>query len=131
VRKLIVDYSLCNGCGRCEIVCSKAFFKEENREKSAIRIFSNQYGGYHGQYRLAVCDQCGVCAKMCTPMALYVDDNGVWKIDKNKCVGCLICIGECDRGLIYYHDDLPTPFKCIACGLCVRACPTGALRLSE
>jgi len=53
------------------------------------------------------------------------------RLDKKSCVGCLICVGECARGLMRYHDELPVPFKCVACGLCVKACPVGALKIVE
>jgi ferredoxin len=46
-------------------------------------------------------------------------------------VGCLICVAECHRGFMHYHDDEPVPFKCVACGLCAKQCPSGALALSE
>ena len=126
MKKIITDSAKCTGCGICENVCSKAWNKEENRLKSAIQVTVGDSGGYS----IAVCDQCGVCRGMCSVMALMTDDNGVVRLDKKACVGCLICVGECLRNYMFYNDDLPTPFKCIACGLCVKSCPTGAIELS-
>ena len=108
-------------------MCSKALYKEENKEKSAIRISVDDQGGY----TITVCDQCGVCMDMCSIMALKKVNTGVVHLDKKMCVGCLICVGECSRDYMRYHDDLPTPFKCIACGLCARQCPGGALAIVE
>ena len=127
MKKLVADASLCNGCGTCEKVCSKAYYREEDREKSAIRVTANDQGGFV----IAVCDQCGVCKDMCAIMALKQAKNGAVLLDKKTCVGCLICVGECERGYMRYHDELPTPFKCVACGLCAKQCPTGALSLVE
>lgn len=127
MKKLAVDHSLCTGCGACELACSKAWFKAEDPRKSAIRIRKVQSGGYF----IAVCDQCGVCMDMCSPMAISRDNKGVVRIDKKKCVGCLICAGECVRDYMGYHEDELTPFKCIACGICVKACPSGALSIVE
>ena len=125
MKKLIANDSLCIGCGECEKACAKAYYKVEDREKSAIRITNILGGGCH----VMVCDQCGDCMEMCSPMALRCDKNGVVRLSKKDCVGCLICAGECLRDYMHYHEDLLTPFKCIACGICVKACLNGALSI--
>jgi Fe-S-cluster-containing hydrogenase component 2 len=127
LKKLMAKSSKCTGCGNCEIVCSKAWNKAEDKEKSAIRISADDQDGY----TIAVCDQCGECMDMCSVIALTNDKYGVVRLDKKTCVGCLICVSECLRDFMFYHDDLPTPFKCIACGLCVKECPSGALSIIE
>ena len=126
MKKLIADAAKCTGCGTCEDVCSKAYFKTADREKSAIYILKD--GGKH---KIEVCDQCGDCTKMCSSRAVTQGENGVVRITKNACVGCLICVAECLRGFMRYHDDEPVPFKCVACGLCVKQCPEGALALAD
>jgi Fe-S-cluster-containing hydrogenase component 2 len=125
LKKLVADASLCIGCGACEKACAKAYYKVEDREKSAIRVTAQEGGGFS----IAVCDQCGVCRDMCSIMALKQMDNGVVRLDKKTCVGCLICVGECLRDYMFYHDELPTPFKCVACGICAKACESGALSI--
>ena len=108
-------------------MCSRAWHKAEDKEKSAIRVSAGDKGGY----AIAVCDQCGACMNMCSRLALKQAANGVVRLDKKSCVGCLICVGECARGFMRYHDGLPVPFKCVACGLCAKQCPGGALRIVE
>jgi len=127
MKKLLTESGKCTGCGVCELVCSKAWYKTEDRDKSAIRINANDEGGY----TISVCDQCGICKEMCSVMALKAAGDGVVRLDKKICVGCLICVGECLRGYMRYHDDLPTPFKCVACGLCAKQCPSGALAIDN
>jgi len=127
MKRLVADPTKCKGCGTCEETCSKAFFKKKCKEKSAIRVTANEQGGY----TIAVCDQCGDCMGMCSAMALSRMPNGMVRLDKRSCVGCLVCVGECLRDFMFYHDDLPVPFKCNACGLCVKHCPEGVLSIAN
>ena len=127
MKKLITDPVKCTGCGVCEKVCSGTYHKSEDREKSAIRVNTAD----DGSYSIAVCDQCGECRGMCSTISLTTADNGVVRLDKKTCVGCLICVGECLRDYMFYHDDLPVPFKCVACGLCAKQCPSGALAVHD
>jgi Fe-S-cluster-containing hydrogenase component 2 len=126
LKKLIADPAKCTGCGTCEEVCSKTYFKSPDKLKSAIRVFKD-----NNTYRIEVCDQCGDCMAMCSTVALKKADNGVIRLSGGKCTGCLICVAECQKGFMRYHDDEPVPFKCVACGLCAKQCPSGALALGE
>ena len=123
MKRLVADPSKCTGCGTCEEVCSAAWYKVKDKKKSAIRITDDGQGGHI----ISVCDQCGACKEMCSIMALNIAKDGVVRLNKKTCVGCLICVGECLRDYMRYNDDLPTPFKCIACGLCAKQCPGGAI----
>ena len=117
----------CKGVRACMIACSKYLFKEENPEKSAIRV----EGAARGPFTIHVCNQCGDCIAVCPTEALFRDKAGVVRIDRDKCVGCLSCVGFCPFGVMYVHPDYTEPFKCVACGSCVKACPNGALALEK
>ena len=110
MKLLTIRQEICTGCRECEVACSTAFFKTDNREYSAIRILNND-----NTFIATMCNQCGECINMC--------------IDKKKCVGCLGCVGYCSHLAMFYTDDLLEPFKCIACGICVKACPENALEI--
>ena len=153
MKVLIFKPELCDGCRECEKVCSQAWFKEENAEKSAIRIseaaycasrrlsgeaaycasrrLSGEIADQPGHYQAVVCDQCGECIDVCPTIALVRDKQGIVRIKKPLCVGCLSCVGFCPTEAMCMHADDIVPFKCIACGKCVKVCSTGALALEE
>lgn len=116
--------SLCTGCRECEKACSKLWFKEEDREKSCIRIEKDPN-------KITVCNQCGECISICPVEALSRDKNGVVRIDKKKCVGCFMCVGFCSACAMFMNDKYIEPFKCTACGQCAKVCSTKAIYLSD
>ena len=124
MKILVHKQELCTGCRACEVACSTAYFKTPDRNKSAIRIINND-NSFHARK----CTQCGEYIDMCTAHAIYRDKNGVVRIDKKLCVGCLGCVGYCSELVMFYDDNLTEPFKCIACNICVKACPENALEV--
>ena len=122
MKLLAKNESLCTGCGECEQVCSNTYFKETNKEKSAIQI---------NDQKITVCTQCGECIEVCSVGAISRDKKGVVRINKKLCVGCFMCVGFCPEQAMMMHGDLLEPFKCIACGKCAKICPTQAIYISE
>ena len=125
MKYLEKDNSLCIECGACEEACSKTYFKEENAEKSRIKI------SVGNDEKINVCNQCGQCIDVCDTYALKRNKLGVVQVIKNNCVNCYMCVGYCPTHSMMQHDHSPEPFKCIACGICVKVCPTGAIYITE
>ncbi|HSH35252.1 4Fe-4S binding protein [Schnuerera sp.] len=123
MKYLVKNPELCIECKACEEACSKVFFKENNGEKSRIRI--------GGDKKITACTQCGECIDICPVEALYRDEKGIIRLDKEKCVGCLMCVGFCPEFAMFEHEDYIEPFNCIACGICVKSCPTGAIYIEK
>ncbi len=127
MKRLVKDENLCIGCGKCEEVCSNAFFRESNAAKSCVRVQEIE----ENKHKLTICNQCGKCIEVCPVQALTRDSKGIIRLNKKDCVGCFMCVGFCPDNAMMQHDDYIEPFKCIACGLCVKSCPTGALKIVE
>lgn len=118
---------LCIKCRACESTCSKTWFKEDNAQKSCIRISEDE----KGNAVITCCTQCGECIDICPIQAITRDKNGVVRINKKICVGCFMCVGYCPELAMFMHEDYLEPFKCVACGQCVKNCPTGAIYIEE
>jgi Fe-S-cluster-containing dehydrogenase component len=129
MRVLVHDPARCTGCGACEAACAEKWFKERDRDKSAIQIV--EAPGSAQRYRAIICTQCGDCIDVCPSLAISRAKSGVVVIHKALCVRCLACVGFCDIWAMRAHDDVDTPFKCVACGACVEACPEDALHIEQ
>ena len=90
----------------------------------------------------------GSCVKVCKYDAISIVD-GVAKVDKEKCAGCMACVKACPRHTIFpmEYDDLVTiPCRshakgavtvrgctqgCIGCGICAKVCPEKAISIVD
>ncbi|MCF7858161.1 MAG: 4Fe-4S binding protein [Candidatus Cloacimonetes bacterium] len=126
MKVLVWDKEKCIGCRTCEKVCSQTWFKEENRDKSRIKITETENG-----FESNFCNQCGECILVCPVEALTRNAKGIVRLNDKTCVGCLSCVGFCPSQSMFIAKTEPKPFKCISCGVCVKNCPSGALALQE
>ncbi len=86
------------------------------------------------------CTACGKCIKACPKNLIgFVPVKNVKKVacssqDKGKdvrfacrtgCIGCMICIKQCEAGAIVVENDLACidHSKCTGCGRCAESCP--------
>ena len=91
----------------------------------------------------------GSCVKVCNFNAIHINENGIAVVNKEKCVGCGVCVLACPKDVItivpydqeVYVDcnsrDKGKAVKqncevgCIACTLCVKACPFDAIHMED
>lgn len=87
----------------------------------------------------------GSCVAACRLHALSINEKGVAEVDRDKCVGCGLCVKACPRNLIRLEAPEGTiqplcsnaqkaadagkscPSSCIGCRLCEKNCPCGAI----
>lgn len=126
--RIQVTESLCTGCRLCQLACSLNQFSENNPKKSAIAIRSNLL--IDGHYRIAICDQCGICAEVCPAGAVRAVE-GAYVVEPAECVWCNVCLEECPQDAVFVAPGEQAPVKCTSCGDCVEICPTRALAMVE
>lgn len=141
MKRIYVNEKWCLGCHLCEYNCAFAATGESNmslalKDKTIypkIRVEDN------GKIMYAVsCRHCEdpICVHSCISGALSKED-GVVKIDKNKCIGCLTCVLVCPYGAIVQNEEHAVR-KCELCTdnvcgepACVKGCPNNAICFEE
>ena len=126
--KLKAFHENCSGCGTCRLACAIENFQEVNPSKSLLRIEGRFPAP--GDYRIHLCDQCGVCADNCPEDAIQLE-NGVFIVDQDACTGCMICVDVCPHDVMFEQKHSAVPVKCTLCGECALTCPRDAIVLVE
>ncbi|MGD2098297.1 MAG: 4Fe-4S binding protein [Desulfobacterales bacterium] len=126
--ELRANHKNCSGCNTCRLACAVFNFQEVNLSKALLRIEGRFPAP--GDYRIHLCDQCGVCADNCPEDAIHLKKDA-FIVDEGACTGCMICVEVCPHDVMFAHKNSDTPVKCNLCGECVRACPRNAIVWGE
>lgn len=131
---LMIHPDKCASCRNCELACSFAHEGVFNPNKSRVHALVWERLGLGVPLMCMHCDD-APCAGVCPTGALHRDEeaNGVlW--DKNKCIGCKLCVSACPFGNASYDNETKQVIKCDLCGgdpQCVRICPNQAIEYKE
>lgn len=146
------EQNYCSGCCTCQIAC-----KDKNNLKVGqnFRKVEEYSGGTYEQQGQALipkiyafwlsmsCNHClkPACVAKCPTNALTKDrENGIVRLDQDKCIGCQQCIKICPYGALVYDPSVKKVGKCDFCEdllkkgeapACVSACPMRALEYGE
>ena len=144
-KRIIVNEEYCMGCRLCEVYCItqhsvsrdilKAFKGHYPKPTSAI-VFEEK-----GPISFALqCRHCEepMCVEACITGAMHLDEaTGYILHDRDKCVGCWMCIMVCPFGAIKPNaGEKVVASKCDLCieaeyPACVANCPNEAITLVE
>lgn len=135
---LVVNEARCTGCQRCETNCTMTNDGVCSTYISRVKVARNLHiRGEEGllnssfTYFPDTCRQCQdpACGNACPQKAIYADEQGIKKIDTEKCIGCGTCVEKCPWHMPTVNPETGKAGKCIACGACVQECPSGALSI--
>lgn len=141
MKRVYVNEMWCLGCHLCEYNCAFANSGMTDMVKALKDkpLFPRIHVEENDQISFAVsCRHCTdpICVKSCIAGALSAQD-GVIRVDRNKCVGCLTCILVCPFGALAQGADgvMQKCELCVnnACGepACVAGCPNQAIVYEE
>ena len=145
VKRIYAREEFCLGCRLCEIHClvqhsrSKKIIKAFRKEKDLVvpGVVVEASGKTSFALQCRHCDD-APCLYSCLTGAMYRDKKtGRILHDKDKCVGCWMCIMSCPYGVI--KPDLKKKKVASKCDLCmeeespscVQHCPNRAIVLVE
>ena len=83
---------------------------------------------------------CNTCSKVCPTGAIEkisLEQKqhlriGMAKIDREKCIGCGVCVFKCPTKALSLDENRVLQFdgaKCIGCGACQVSCPQNAIEI--
>jgi len=143
MAKIYCDLRRCVGCKTCELACRVEHSNDKSLElaiyqtpkpKKRVRIDKSDKGPF--AIRCQHCED-APCVPACMSGAMYKDKKtGQAKHDKDKCVGCWMCVMVCPFGAIVMDIEDKNAVKCDMCPdrerpACVETCPVKALFIGE
>ena len=130
-KTLIVNPEKCNNCKDCETACIESRSSLTSPGLSCIRILGENSDPEDAFFFPVACKQCEnpPCLAICPNEAIYKEDDRVL-IDRQKCVGCGMCVSACPFGAMSLDRKKSKSYKCDLCSgdpQCVKVCETNAL----
>jgi protein NrfC len=119
---LLVNTRRCAACMNCMLVCSLAHEGRADLTVARIKVISDSFLHFPDDVSIDQCRQCAepACVDACQTGALHIDDEhgNVRVIDKEKCVGCRLCMEACPHTPSRVAWD-PEAERAVKCDLCL------------
>ncbi len=145
-RKLKYDPKKCIACRSCEIACAVGhsqgkdlFVAIREAEVSLPRVKVFDCESQEIKNFPIACRHCDEpkCVEACISNALTKNpETGMVEYDKDKCVGCWMCVMACPYGAIRPNYKTKKVIRCDLCvdedtPRCAKNCPVKAIILEE
>ena len=142
-KRIDVNIQRCMGCHTCELACAVAHSASKNAEdmvmkgeKPGYRIMVEAYKGKAIPVHCNHCEE-AACVLACPTGAVHrPGKGGPVLVDRDRCIGCRMCVQACPFGVMSMDPEGKSALKCDLCverlarhlePACVSSCPTRAL----
>ena len=143
MKRVYVNEKWCLGCHLCEYNCAFAnsgldsMVKALKDKEIHPRILVDELDGVTFAISCRHCED-PICVKSCISGALSKGEgDGMVRLDRSKCVGCLTCVLVCPYGAVVQGEN-GAALKCELClanscgsPACVTGCPNAAVVYEE
>ncbi|MGD8965882.1 MAG: 4Fe-4S dicluster domain-containing protein [Anaerolineae bacterium] len=119
---MVIDLDKCTGCQACTIACQAEnnvpFAGPEQSARDRSKHWQDvmadageeaEYLDFHARFIPRPCMHCEdpPCVKVCPVGATYVDDEGLVRMDYQRCIGCRYCTTACPYSVRYFNWHAP------------------------
>lgn len=146
MKQILVKIDNCLGCKSCELTCATVHSESKNlimavlnQEKAIprVKVETNNERTINLPLQCRQCQE-PKCVSACMTGAMQIhQETGLVINQKEKCVGCWMCVMVCPYGAISPDNNQKIASKCDQCYTeghqpqCVEACPTKSLKFIE
>lgn len=135
---MLINTRECVGCYACRVSCQR---QNGLISTEAFIHFPDFENGVYPNVKTEVvpvqCMHCedAPCAAACPTGATYVTEDGIVRVDQDRCIGCKYCMAVCPYQARVVNEQTGTVDKCRLCAAelgdeancsCVRACLVNA-----
>ncbi len=100
---MVIDLSMCNGCGSCTAACQKAHYLTPDQTWMKVFELTDTTGQTYHLPR--PCMQCEnpPCLHVCPVHATFRQEQGVVLVNQDRCIGCRMCMAACPYEARYFN----------------------------